>query len=123
MEFAMSYDIYLIDPKTKKTIELPRHSIKGGTYALGGTEEAWLNITYNYSIHLCHAFAHDKGVRCIYGMTTEESIPVLKIAISRLGDDVHENYWEPTEGNAKEALRGLLNLALLAPAGSVWKGD
>ena len=46
----MSYDIELKDPVTKRVIELDAvHMMTGGTYAMGGTREAWLNVTYNYS--------------------------------------------------------------------------
>jgi len=120
----MSYDIYLKDPNTWDTIELPeKHDVKGGTFAVGGTTEAWINVTYNYAARFEHAFSNDKGVRSIYGLTAAQSIPILEAAMSRLGDDTHPDYWEPTEGNAKEALRGLLELARLAPPDSVWKGD
>ena len=45
----MSYDISLKDPVTKETIEVKdAHFMRGGTYALGGTKELWLNVTYNY---------------------------------------------------------------------------
>ena len=42
----MSYDVYLEDPTTGRTVEFeePHHS-RGGTYVLGGTKEAWLNVT------------------------------------------------------------------------------
>ena len=48
--------------------------------------------------------------------------PVLKKAIDMLADDVEEDYWKPTRGNAKRALCGLLALAQLRPDG-VWDGD
>lgn len=118
----MSYDIYLVHPVTKKTLEVETpHNIKGGTYAVGGTKEAWLNITYNYSKHYYNTMG-EKGIRTIYGMSGAESIPLLKDTISKLGDDVSEDYWEPTEGNAKSALFGLLALAQLRPDG-IWDGD
>ena len=45
----MSYDIALNDPVTGDIIELSEpHFMQGGTYAVGGTTEFWLNITYNY---------------------------------------------------------------------------
>lgn len=118
----MSYDISLLDPVTKKTIEFNHvHDIKGGTYCLGGTREAWLNITYNYANHYRRIFG-EKGIRTIYGMSGAESIPILKKAISQLGDDVSTNYWESTEGNAKKALYALLAFAELRPDG-IWDGD
>lgn len=46
----MSYDIYLTDPVTHEPLELEAtHHMRGGTYAMSGTTEAWLNITYNYA--------------------------------------------------------------------------
>jgi hypothetical protein len=55
-------------------------------------------------------------------MTGADSIPILEKAIAQLGDDVDEDYWEPTEGNAKRALSQLLALAKMRPDG-VWTGD
>lgn len=47
---AMSYDISLTNPVTHETLtcETP-HFMHGGTYALNGTTELWLNVTCNYS--------------------------------------------------------------------------
>ena len=53
-------------------------------------------------------------------MMAADSIPVLEKGIAQLGNDVDDNYWEPTEGNAKKALYGLLALAKLRPDG-VWE--
>ena len=40
----MSYDIRLLDPVTRETVEVEApHLMQGGTYALGGTTELWLN--------------------------------------------------------------------------------
>lgn len=118
----MSYDISLRHPVTKEVLALDTpHQIKGGTYAVGGTQEAWLNITYNYAEHFYNVLG-EKGIRTIYGMTGAESIPVIKAAMEKLGDDVDDDYWEPTEGNAKAALAGLLALAQMRPDG-VWDGD
>lgn len=119
----MSYDLYLLDPVTREQLETDeKHLIVGGTYAIDGTEKLWLNITYNYSEHFAKAFGHKDGVRTIYGMQAADSIPVLESAISKLGDDVSDDYWEATEGNAKRSLYGLLALAKLRPDG-IWDGD
>lgn len=118
----MSYDISLIDSVTKQTIELDEpHQMKGGTYCVGGTDLAELNITYNYSNHFRKVFG-EKGIREIYGKSGAESIPLIKKAVSNLDDDVDDDYWKSTEGNAKRALNQLLSLALLRPDG-VWEGD
>lgn len=118
----MSYDISLVDPVTKETLEVESpHQIRGGTYAVGGTTEAWPNITYNYCRFYYEVFG-EKGIRTIYGMTGAESIPVIKKAMDKLGDDVDPDYWKATQGNAKRALAGLLALAQLRPDG-IWDGD
>ncbi len=118
----MSYDIYLTDPQTKQTILFnEKHCIIGGTYALGGTNEAWLNVTYNYAEHFVRVLG-DKGIRSIYGLTGKQSMPILEKAISGLKDNVNSDYWKPTEGNAKQALINLSTLAMMAPHG-IWKGD
>jgi len=118
----MSYDIELKDPVTKETIELNEvHYMKGGTYQIGGTREAWINITYNYSRHYYKTMGED-GIRTIYGKTGAESIPILQSAIAKLGDEVDMDYWKSTEGNAKKALYQLLALAQMRPDG-IWEGD
>jgi len=131
----MSYDLELIDPVTATVLELDApHQMQGGTYQLGGTTKAWLNVTYNYAKHYHRVFSdrHSdhreatdgvlRGIRTLYGLTGAESISVLQAAISQLGDDVTEDYWEGTEGNAKRALTQLLALAQMRPDG-VWDGD
>ena len=52
-------------------------------------------------------------------MTGLESIPVLEKAINALGNDVNEDYWEATEGNAKKPLIQLLTMAKMRPDG-IW---
>lgn len=118
----MSYDIYLLDPVTKETIEFDfEHQIKGGTYAVGGTSRAWLNVAYNYS-SIFYKVLGEKGIRTIYGLTGAEALPLLNEAIGKLKDDVHPDYWTATEGNAKRALYGLRSFATLRPDG-VFNGD
>jgi len=122
-EIVMSYDIRLCDPITNKTIEFEnRHYLTGGTYEVGGSHEAWLNVTYNYSPHFYRLIDVENGIRAIYGMTGAQSIKILNEAVSKLGDDVCSNYWEPTEGNAKAALLKLIALAEMRPDG-IWNGD
>jgi hypothetical protein len=117
----VSYSIELVDPLTSKVLELDApHQMKGGTYQVGGTNQCYLNVTYNYSPHYKHF--GPKGIRTLYDMTGAESIPVIKQVMEKLGDDVDFDYWKPTEGNAKRALTHLLALAQLRPDG-VWTGD
>ena len=134
----MSYDIKLTDPVTGATLELDApHHMRGGTYQVGGCTVAHLNVTYNYSSYYRRAFGNaaielnsfekifgggQTGIRSIYGMTGAASIPVLRQAASKLGDDVDLDYWKPTEGNAKRALMQLIALAEMRPDG-IWRGD
>ena len=118
----MSYDIRLVDAETKEGVMLDNsHLLKGGTYALGGTREAWLNVTYNYS-SIFYKILGEKGIRSIYGLTGKDSIMILSKAISELKDDVSDNYWEATEGNVRKALSDLLQLAIMKPD-AIWDGD
>ena len=118
----MSYDIYLKDPVTREPLEMETpHYVTGGTYAVNGTSELWLNVTYNYS-DIFYKVLGKQGIRTIYGMSGAESIPVLTKAINKLSDEVDPDYWKPTEGNAKKALYGLLSFAQMRPDG-VWDGD
>lgn len=134
----MSYDIELTDPVTGETLQLDiPHLMRGGTYALCGTTEARLNVTYNYAPHFRRVFgdsdvelsSFDKmfgegktGIRKLYGMTGAESIPLLDNAIAQLANDVDTDYWQPTEGNAKRSLMQLRALAAMRPDG-IWAGD
>lgn len=118
----MSYDILLLDPKTREVINLKeRHYLQGGTYIVGGTTEAWLNVTYNYGKHF-RAVLGTEGIRTIYGMTGRESIPILQAAANLLSGEPDEDYWAATKGNAKKALLDLIELAKAAPSG-IWSGD
>lgn len=140
----MGYDITLKDPVTKEVLTMDAPcQIKGGTYAVGGTDEMWLKITYNYSrwYYKEGVFpskdSESKGIRTIYGMSGAESIPVLKAAISALENSTEEisdeerreceeqgatGYWMPTRENAIKPLYSLLAFAQMRPDG-VWDGD
>ncbi len=138
----MSYDIELVDPVTRQTLELDApHHMRGGTYAVGGTTRAHLNVTYNYFDHLARVlpdltftrplapqWMHEhsqlpwRGIRTIYGLTGAESIPMLNRAIDMLGNDTDPDYWKPAEGNVKRALIQLRTLAQMRPDG-LWEGD
>lgn len=142
-EIIMSYDVNLLDPITKKVIEInDAHFIRGGTYRLGGSTELSLNITWNYGSILRQVlhpdFSHftpkeqeerknlfgweETGIRSLYGMTALEATPILKDAVNKLADDVSENYWEATEGNVKRALNNLLTLCKMRPD-AIIEGD
>lgn len=117
----MSYDIDLVHPVTKEVLRIDqKHDMRGGTYCVGGTDECHLNVTYNYAKHFIRVIP--EGIRSLYGKSGAESLPILDAAIAKLGDDVDDDYWKATEGNAKAALLQLRALALLRPDG-VWAVD
>lgn len=109
----MSYDIRLLDPVTREQLETEvAHDMRGGTYAMGGTTMLWLNVTYNYGKHYYRVLG-DKGIR---------TISVLEAAAAKLSDEISDDYWEATEGNAKRPLLQLAAMARMRPDG-VWDGD
>ncbi len=117
----MSYDVELIDETGDVITVDEKHYIRGGTYQVGGSNELSLNITYNYYPHFRETLG-ENGIRSIYGKKAIDTIPILAEAAKQLKDDISEDYWEPTEGNAREALLQLIQLATMAPDG-VWAGD
>jgi len=118
----MSYDIHLVDPVTKHVLAIPEgHNLRGGIFASGGTTEAWLNITYNYSWFFKKTLG-EKGIRVLYGKTGAECIPLLESAIAELGTTRASDYWEVTPGNAGAALADLLELCRKVPHG-ILDGD
>ena len=118
----MSYDIDLNCPVTNKVIKFDfNHNMKGGTYAVGGTNEASLNVTYNYA-PIFYKLFHEKGIHTLYGMSGSESISLISTAILKLSDDVSKDYWECTEGNVKKVLYQLLSFAKMRPDG-IWSVD
>lgn len=109
----MSWDLYLVDAKSQETLQLPeKHHITGGTYAVGGIRDAWLNVTYNYGVHF--------NFGGLDGMTGAESVPTMEPAAARLDTDVDPDYWKPTEGNVRRALENCIALATACPQG-VWR--
>ena len=98
------------------------HGISGGTHAVGGTTEPWLNITYNYGSFFRQHWP-DKGIRALYGKTAEQVVAELDRVIRRMKGMPSADYWEATEGNARAALVNLRRLALLCPPDAVLEGD
>lgn len=105
----MSWDISLLDPVTKNTLELPiKHVMTGGTFLADydkntgmfspkPTTEAWLNITYNYSPYYYAAtegddrFGPDGGLRGINEKTGLQSIAMLNDMITRITNKYYIN--------------------------------
>lgn len=93
---------------------------EGGTQCVGGTTDAMLNITYNYSPGFYLTIDSDKGLDWLHGKRGCETAPKLDAAVKALGTKQHEDYWVPTFGNTGYALSILARWAHEFPDGT-WK--
>lgn len=107
----MSYWISLSDENG--ICEVENHT-EGGTIVVGGTTDADLNVTYNYSRFF--------SFRDLHGKTAEETIPTLEKAVEELGTERDENYWASTPGNAGYTCSILLAWAKQHPT-ATWDVD
>lgn len=115
----MSYDCFIVD-RNGEPIEVTQVPT-GGTYrAYDGPQEAWFNMTFNYSQHIYKVL--EGGIPGLDGKLVRDTIPQILEAEGRLEGEPDPDYWAPTEGNAKKALKGLLMLAVQAPDG-YWEID
>ena len=110
----MSFDVYLENAGPVERFE------DGGTYVLGGSDDASFNITYNYSPHYYKHLDPDNGLRAMDGQRAGDWEERLQGAVEILGTERHSDYWEPSEGNAGAALARLLEWARQYPEG-VWR--
>jgi hypothetical protein len=115
----VSYDIQLTENGIP--VEITNHS-EGGTYPIGGTTDANLNITYNYSWFYYMLLDKDFGIRWIYGKRAQDCIKRLEGAVKKLGVRQYKDYWAPTPGNAGYALSILLTWAKQYPE-AIFTGD
>ena len=110
----MGYSVRIKHEDGKDVLLPEKHDIAGGTYAVGGTRDARLYVTYNYAGIFARVMG-EGGVNQLDGGCVRDSLPLLAKAISALGDARHDDdYWKATDGNAKEALVKLNALAGLA---------
>ena len=94
--------------------------VEGGTLMLGGSVQADLNITYNYSHYFHEALDTEKGLKWLSGRTAAETVVRLEAAVAALGTEPYTDYWEATPGNAGFALSILLAWARKNPE-AVWE--
>lgn len=118
----MGWCIYLVDSVTREVIKLPfKHQIYGSNNCIGGTDELWVDITYNYS-RIYREKTNGLSLDYLHNKFAYETFDFLENLINSLGDDVSDDYWEATEGNAKKSLHQLLTFARMRPNG-IWKVD
>lgn len=105
----MSWDLYIRD--NDGVVQVDKHE-EGGTFVLGGSKDAELNITYNYS----KIFAFKK---ILNGKTCEDCIEWLESLIKTLGTERDEDGWEPTEGNVGYCLSIILSWCKQHPKANI----
>lgn len=101
----MSWWIYLQNGDT--AVEVKRHQ-EGGTYQVGGADDAVINVTYNYG----NLFRFPE----LDGKTGSETLPMLDEFLTRHGmEEPSNNYWDSTPGNVVKTIRVLQSWALQYP--------
>jgi hypothetical protein len=114
----VGYNVRLVNAETGETVKVDKHT-EGGQYAIGGSEEADLYVTYNYSEIYRLVNFH---LRDLEGCCGSDSVEILERVVEKLGTKRFEDYWAPTLGNAGYAASVLLSWARLYPD-AVWKVD
>lgn len=120
----MSWDISIVDPKTGETLKANIvHGLRGGTYAIEGTDELTLNVTYNYSNIWVDPNNETVGeiLKNLDGKEVKRTIGTLGITYMNLEGPASEDYWEACPGNARRAIADLIELAQFAEEDSIWK--
>lgn len=90
---------------------------EGGTYVLGGSTQAELNVTYNYSKLFWEAMP-DGGLRGLDERHAEDCISILEQGVEHLSampQGETTDYWAATPGNAVKPLKMLLEWAKQHP--------
>ena len=107
----MSYDVSL--EIGGELVQVESHT-DGGTYVMGGSTDASLNITYNYAE--CYRLTDLKSIRELDGRRASDVVGRLRSSVEFLGTTTYErDYWAPTPGNAGHAIAILLKWAEANP--------
>ena len=114
----MGWWIYLED-ENGKSCEVDSHS-EGGVIAIGGSSDAEMSLTYNYSSYYYQYVDSEKGIQWIDGKIGGETLERLMSARNMLTDNPSNNYWEKTPGNAGHALSVLISWVKQHPSGT-WR--
>lgn len=105
----MSHNIRLVQ-SDGSTAQVVPHT-EGGTYVLGGTTDAEMTVTYNYSPFYYDTLDDDLGLRWLNGKQAGDTINRMLAAIGMLGCTRDKDYWARTPGNAGYALSILVKWA------------
>lgn len=113
----MSYDCSLNDPVTGEQLTVDfNHQLFGGTYAIGGTNELWVNVTANYGGYYSEATDGDKRwlvrereedryeLPGLAGHTGAESIGMMKDCIRKIEAKYKDSLGNWLVGNRKKRI-------------------
>jgi len=119
----MGWWINLFDPDepemTRLPLEISGLHQGGGVITIGGSNQASMSVTYNYSKYYYDTIDKEDGFRWLNGKLAKDTIVRLENAITELGTDFSGDYWEATEGNAGRILQSLVKWAHELP-NAVW---
>ena len=106
---------------------------EGGTYVMGGSTDAELNVTWNYGPRFVEAWDkedfenrvvklgwHGTLHAMLHERVASETVPLLEQAIATLSTDTDSDYWKATSGNAGHALSVLCQWAKEHPE-ATWR--
>jgi hypothetical protein len=82
----MSFWVHLVDLESGEDCKVSTH-MEGGTYVAGGTEQAELNVTCNYSMFYYKHLDAEHGLRGLNGKLAKDCIEALKSAVAFLGTE------------------------------------
>lgn len=109
----MSYWVHLEDKLGDMVTVSPFED--GGTHQIGGTDQAELNVTYNYSeVYRMFKFS----LRDLDGKRAKDTIAELDRVADGIGRDAtpySRDYWSPTPGNALQPILRFLAWAKQYP--------
>jgi hypothetical protein len=108
----MSWELKLND-KEGKPVEVDVFE-EGGTYAVGGTNLAELNVTYNYGKVLREVW-NGESLTLLNGKNAGRMLKLLRDSVKVLGTKQDNDYWNATEGNVGYMLNILLTWAEANP--------
>ena len=111
----MGWWIYL-NGEGEEALSVDPH-FEGGVLALGGMDKAEISVTWNYSEYYFKHIDEENGIRWLHEKKAKDTIVRLENAITALGTERSNDYWESTPGNAGHILQVLANWAHQHPEG------
>lgn len=118
----MGVDITL--ERDGQTVQVLRHQ-EGSTYAVGGTTDASIAITYNYGDQYRRAYTelglpYDGMCKMFEDRLARDCVEEFRAVVSHLGTERDtDDYWESSPGNAGYALFVVLSWCALYPGATL----